>query len=465
VSAVGVFGEQLDGLGIWWPRGDGDAVRMVATAWEEMATFLDELLVVLDATSAMIATHYQGEAAGRYSALWAKWSGDHGYLAVTAADCRRLAASLNDFSTDIDTADRTLAMLVNEAFTAIASALTPEIAQAWLDWLHQGASSVSNDLGDRADVRATPLRDITTWTPSSATAPDRTAPDRSTIDPARISWPDPGRPGDLSAIATTPVDFGAGQGRLPWTMNPTQPLPAYPGGPDEYVGRPVPPDGVEPGAQPDVDPCLANPTVPTDTEPVAPLPPTMPPPIACVPPPGVPLPGVSPTDLTALPTVDEELVDATLEEPTDDSLLDEVVPELVADDLDPTELDEVVDPLAGAMGGAGGGFGGGGGFDLGSLGGGGSISVPPLPDMPTFEPTGLSALTPIEVQPPSLDGSDTMAMAAGAAGVTGLAAKAASGTSGKAPFFPMMPMAGGGATGDERPEPRRRSRYRLPRSS
>jgi uncharacterized protein YukE len=210
-AASASFAEQLDALGIWWPHGDGDALRGAAQAWSDMADVLDEIGHVLDAVVAAAADGHAGEAATRFAEHWRRWSGPTGHLQVTSADCRRLAASLRDFGTDVDVADRAVALLAEQALEEIVRALLPETAELWTTWLHDSTAVLRDDLGARATVQADTL--ATLGTAPAIEAPH--APSPADVDPSRITWVDPGHPLDLSSVGTTVVDFGAGQGVLP----------------------------------------------------------------------------------------------------------------------------------------------------------------------------------------------------------------------------------------------------------
>lgn len=245
------FAEQLDELGVWWPRGDGDALRATAQAWLDIAAVLDDATAVLDAVVATVADGHTGDAAARLATHWQPWSGTGGHLAVTAADCRRLAASLTDFGTDVDVADRAVALLAEQALAEILAAVSPDACEQWVAWLHDSADGVRTGLDARTERTADSLTDVgTTTTVADTTRP----PTVADVDPDKITWVDPGTPIDLSSLGTTPVDFGAGQGVLPIddTTTPTpDPTPA----PDPAPSLPTDPNA-DPVTVPGVDPSL-----------------------------------------------------------------------------------------------------------------------------------------------------------------------------------------------------------------
>lgn len=217
MSATSAFGEQLDALGVWWPRGDGDALREHAAAWRELADFLEDVSVVLDGSARLVVENHRGEAAQRFADHWTRWQGADGYLGRTAADCRRIAAAADDFGGDIDTADRTLVRLVEEALARLDRPTT--------EWLRECATIVGEDLAGRAAVRCDGLAGIGDL---AVAEPDETAPrvDRAAIDPSQITWSDLGSPEDYQSLATTAVDFGAGEGVLPPELTGVAPDPS-----------------------------------------------------------------------------------------------------------------------------------------------------------------------------------------------------------------------------------------------
>ena len=412
MSATKTFGEQLDALGIWWPRGDGDALREAAATWTAMAELLADITAVLDAAARSVVEHHHGDAANRFGELWQHWSSDSGYLATTVADCRRLAAALNGFGTDVDVADRTLAHLVEQALEAMASAIAPGAIDVWMTWLHDVTSGVSQDLSLRAAHHADPLENIQpTRQPRLPTDPGDVA-----IDPTRITWPDPGTPSDLTNLTTTVVDFGAGQGTLPPALTP-----------------PVN----------DPHPIVTGPATPVTNGPVDTAPPT----IAQLPGAGAPAtnivvngngttinvnvgagtgvtPGVSvPAPIPALPP-----------SPT----VPDVVPPTTSA---PSPYSAVGNDWTSGLNGIG-----------------TSDSSIPMPvEVPAISSPAPAvvaarpASVPISVDPPAVT---TAAAAVAAVAATGAAAKVASGSA--KPFLPFMPMGGGGASGDEGVEPKRR---------
>lgn len=208
MTATRSFGELLDSLGIWWPEGDGDAMRDAASGWTEMADLLEDATTVLEAAARSVVENYKGEAATLFANLWASWAGTDGYLPTTVADCRRIAAALSDFGTDIDTADRCLLQLVEQALTHPEPVADP--AGPTAVWLRSGSEEVRRYFEGCAAARSSQLPDPSRDGPRS---PDEI--NTSAIDPAKVTWPEFGDPRDLGFLATTAVDFGAGQGTLP----------------------------------------------------------------------------------------------------------------------------------------------------------------------------------------------------------------------------------------------------------
>jgi hypothetical protein len=402
MSASRVFGEELDALGVWWPQGDGDALRESADAWQATADLLDDIARVLDAAAALVTENYRGEAASRFAALWARWSGEQGYLATTITDCRRLAVALADFATDVDVADRALVRLIEDALTVTALPTLIVLDEVWRTWLVDGAAVLGTDLGTRADHATGPLSVIVEC---ATLAPQ----ERVAIDPACITWPSMGTPADLSSLGTTPVDLGAGEGGL------------------------------------------AAPGAPVPELPVAPArPPTLPPPLSqhVLPPSGT---GRSGEGVYVVVEGDGNTVSVTIEQPNTMAPSLETLPG--GDPL--PEPPPIVEPLDTAPLGE----------QRAWNAGGVSVDPPPLesvatplrlPDIPaSTEPRELDMPIPVRVDPP---GSGALAVGAAA----GAAAAAASGAS-RMPFMPFMPMAGGMTSGgDEGNEPRRRASRRRP---
>jgi hypothetical protein len=411
MSFTASFGEQLDALGIWWPRGDGDALRESARAWTELADLIGDIAAVLDAAATSVVENYRGPAAERFWALWQCWTTDTGYLAATVLDCQRLAAALTDFGTDIDVADRTLLHLVEEALTAG----TPE----YLDWLRVGAASIGNVLARQVHVRCDDIARIDGI--DDVRQPD--IPD--SIDPGAITWPDPGTPDDLSFLITTPIDLGAGPGLPPPGGQPPEIQPPWQ--PPPVCGPPVeppppaePPVAEPPATPPPCDPAPIDPDAPIGTVPVEPGDwSTVEPPVA-----------------RSVPEFDDVSGAGMLREPGD--------------------AGEPAPPVGSVAG--GGSIPGGAGFGaalggLGALGGaalGGSKPTPlglgPLPS--TDAPKASPPRVPIDITPPT---GPTSRVAPPSA------ATAKGGGSGRMPFFPFMPMGAGGSTGDDGEEPKRRS--------
>lgn len=333
MSYTAAFGPELDALGIWWPRGDGSALRSAATGWGQMADYLDDLTAALDGAARRALDEYTGQAAAAFENHWATWSTDPGHLPQVAADCRRLMAALNDFSYDIDAADRTIAQLIELALTAVVTnPIRPgwtgllDLGPEWHRWLHEQTTSICSALERRAercghalhgtglahlhqpdhvgldDLPPPNAEDVVwTWGPW----PLRPPIDLGLIDPEAIEWVDPGTPVDRRHLGTAPVDFGAGQA----PPLPTDPPP--PPGPPLAGPPPCPPaqrEGVEPVPQepepepvPPVEP-LPPPTV-EGGEGAAEVGPAPSAPAVVVPPP-VDLPAFDPPPLTTPGTQD-----------------------------------------------------------------------------------------------------------------------------------------------------------------
>jgi hypothetical protein len=419
MSSSAVFGDELDALGIWWPRGDGDALREAAATWTSMADLLDDVAMVLDAASKSAIENYRGDAANRFGELWTHWSGATGYLGITVADCRRLAAALTDFGTDVDVADRALVQLIEEALAANGLGSTSGMVDMWLNWLRDSAGVVGTDLALRADRSTDLLASVEPVQQPNAPTVNNPAPiDPAVIQPDKITWPDPGTPGDLSSLATTDVDFGAGQGRLPVVITPgttapgTTPLPSTP-----LPAAPAPLSGFGQSAPVTVVINGNGNTV-----------------------------NVGATMPSAFNTIPDPVPAMTL-------ALDPLPP--LSDP--PPSLDPV--PATDFLGGGGGsGFSGGGAlpsFDLPPIDS--TLSaLPTLPALPEIAPLVSAAPVPITIRPPGLAGASI-----GAAAAAGIGAVAAKARGSKTPFFPMMPMGGGaGSGGDDGQEPKRRVRRR-----
>jgi len=239
------FADQLDALGIWWPRGDGDAMREAARAWTSIADVLDEATEALDAAVLAAAEDYRGQAATELTELWAEWSGADGHLLATAGDCRRLAVSLTDFGGDIDLAHSTLVRLIEDVLGGSGVVTSDDE----LEQIRDGADRIGHDLTRRADARGSGLGSVRTQQP-------RTPADRTAIDPERVAWTDPGDPGDLTFLVTGSVDLGAGEGTVATLL---------PGLIDnaDLTGDTADPDGVERGYSPFGPTVCCHP--PTDT--------------------------------------------------------------------------------------------------------------------------------------------------------------------------------------------------------
>lgn len=218
MSRSAAFQEHLEGLGIWFPAGDGDALRTAASGWTETAEFLEDIGAVLTQAAANITDNYRGEAAERFFELWQSWDGDEGYMATTAQACRRLGASLHDFGGDVDRADETLLGLIEEAIElrqeAALTRADPRLAD---DWLRDAAGQLADGLGGQVEARTGALGEV-------AALPAELAP----IDPGQVDWVSPGDMTDLTMLATDTVDFGAGPGTHAAGANVDVPLPDAP---------------------------------------------------------------------------------------------------------------------------------------------------------------------------------------------------------------------------------------------
>ncbi len=413
MSASAVFASELEQLGVWWPEGDGDALRVSADAWLATADLLDDIGRVLDTAAAMVTENYHGEASGRFAALWSRWSGERGYVAVTAADCRRIATALTDFAGDIDTADRALLHLIDEALDSTLAPTLASLDELWQAWLTDGADAIGAGLGRRADAAADQLAQAGAGTP--ILSPD----ERAAIDPARVTWPDLGAPVDLGHLATTPVDLGAGQGELPTVTVAPVPVP-------DDVGDPSLPPVTTPGtgAAGGVTVIINGDGNTVTIE--APATPAIPP-FEYEPPPDAFDPFATddgPTDPFAT-----ELAEPL---PIDDPAFD------FQDGLDPISSPSPFDTFE-------------------------TFDTPVAPTVASA-PARLGEIDTIDTQSPiaiRVDPPGPGALAAGTAGAAAAAAGAAA-KSGRAPFFPFMPMGGGMTGGDESPEPRRRSVRKRP---
>ncbi len=301
MSSSSAFVDILEQLEMWWPNGDGNALRCAGTTWIETAEFIEEITSVLDSVALRLSENYRGGAADRFSETWAQWTSEIGYLRTTVADCRRLAAALNDFGTDVDVADRTLVQLIEQAIAG--ARLSPSIVHPtvvnptvlppeWSSWLQAVGHQLFTRIATRTTAATGDLEDgIVTCTLDAA---PRDRPELATMFTTNVSWPHPGTPADFSALATGEVNFGAGQGTLPptplfesWvvthpnreatTVAPPRP-PALP----ESSAQPIPPtpptpptSGEQPTGQPTVSSGTTNDVVTTNAvvpNPIAPNP-------------------------------------------------------------------------------------------------------------------------------------------------------------------------------------------------
>lgn len=243
MSRTAAFGEHLDSLGIWWPRGDGDALRLSSTSWSQMASVLEEIGEVLDGVADSIVENYRGTAAEKFHKEWQRYTGPGGYVSTTAGHCRQLAASLDDFGGDIDRADDTLINLIEQALQLQSEAAAVNADPTAIDeWLRECAAAVAAALSGNADQRANALATIERLQGADMPA------DMAAIDPGSVDWVDPGDPDSLANLAYTPVDFGAGQGEikldfeLPDPDGETPPAGEEPGGDTDLPPLPDPDD-------------------------------------------------------------------------------------------------------------------------------------------------------------------------------------------------------------------------------
>ncbi len=485
MSATAAFAEQLDALGIWWPRGDGDALRSAAQAWRAMADYLEDTTATLDHAATRVRDDHEGASAEAFAALWREWSIEPGHLARTVADCRRLVVALIDFASDIDAADRTIVQLIELALDSLTASGSGgstllDLDEAWRRWLDDAIRSVGMGLAAGADRTAAAARsvddsmaprtphgvergttvgdpagtivfpgvdpvDIDPLTMAAGGGPvvvagtagptgDEADPivDLDLVDPDEIDWVDPGTPDDLSHLAVGVVDFGAGQGDVPDVGAPS-PAP-------DPGSTPTP---IDPTSWP-IDPVTGVPIVPPgwptmnadgDDDPVT-----------------INVNG----DGAVVNVGDDNTVTVTAPTTTGPSGVPSIVPPPAA--LEPPTdppADSIVDPAALAPppipvgGGSGGGFGVGGVGAGGGFSGGGTIDLAPI-DGPTTDYEAFELTDPT-------DGSFVEALDAPPATVLPpTEAATASGGRNRMPFFPMMPMGMGGAGGDDGNEPRRK---------
>lgn len=203
-------------------------MRLAATAWADMAGFLEDIGGVLASVGESITENYRGAAAERFHETWQRYVSATGYIATTVADCRRLAASLEDFGGDIERADETLLALIEESLElrqqAAAALVDPAVYD---DWLRECSTVLAGDLTGRAQARCDGLGRIERM-PDAAESVDVSA-----IDPDAIAWADAGDPMDLTYLATETVDFGAGPGKLAGVEIPIEEPSAPEGAPVE----------------------------------------------------------------------------------------------------------------------------------------------------------------------------------------------------------------------------------------
>ncbi len=502
MSASSAFVDLLEQLNMWWPEGDGNALRAAADGWSETAELIDEITTVLNAVAHRLTDNYRGEAADRFGETWSRWSNDTGHLRATAQDCRRLAAALNDFASDVDVADRTLVQFIEQALAAAAVKPNPlnpmMLPQEWLTWLQTAGAQL---LAHLATQTCTHTNALNTGVGNCAlpTAPgDR--PDIANILRTNITWPDPGKPADLSGLIVGEINFGAGQGFDPTNLSINDALRLAPWwsrlpgtGTPTVVGGPPPSSGPSGGSVPAASPGLPGPTVTATTDPgttpaasspgnqtpsvipTAPLVTLLSPPVAesqfVVPPtatestpqvgspqlpqPRSPLPGIA---VATGPNGERQLVSTQTaggpgaaatgqNAPLTDEAFDKLVDEMLGSDKETNTAATKVDPANTAaasrfMPGVG----------AGKVG---AMSVRPLslssvPDAVPKVPGDTDSVTfgtPTAVAIP----------AAGAAAAVATKAGKRAGSN-----FPMMPLGGGAMSGgDDSNEPKRRNRKRI----
>jgi uncharacterized protein YukE len=504
MSASSTFADLLEQLDMWWPEGDGEALRSAANGWSETADLIDEITDVLNAVAERLTDNYRGEAADRFAETWARWNAESGYLGITAADCRRLATALMDFANDVDVADRTLVQLIEQALTAAARTPNPinpmMLPQDWMTWLQASGDQLFGLLSTQTSMHTTEI-DTNVGNCSLPPAPgDR--PDLSSIIKTNITWPDPGKPTDLSELANGEINFGGGQGCVPSipvyvlriggpptvvpTPGPTSPqlvpvVPAIPGPPSPPVLVAVPPVAIPNTASTPTGPAnaltnssqaSAYPATPltgtqSDATTASPLdsPPTIagsgtqpvstqtlgaPTVLAQI----LPLSTSSTQATTALSSSSAQSGDE-LTKPINDEAFDKLVDDLLGIGPAGKKLAKLGAPLAkpfsppvpGKKS----------GIELGS-----GTGIPP-----SLRAMNLSASSDA-VPKVTNSASDFVSFnpaaaapaAAGVAGVAAVAAVAASKKAGRG-NFPMMPMGGGAMSGgDDSNEPKRRSRKR-----
>jgi uncharacterized protein YukE len=281
MSASSAFVDLLEQLDMWWPEGDGNALRAAADGWSETAELIDEITTVLDAVAHRLTDNYRGEAANRFGETWNRWTNETGHLRVTAEDCRKLAAALTDFASDVDIADRTLVQFIEQALAAAATKPNPlnpmMLPQEWLAWLQTSGAQLLAHLSTQTCAH-TNVMDNEVGNCSLPPAPgDR--PDIANIIGTNITWPDPGQPRDLSGLVSAEIDFGAGQGFDPssWSINDVLRLLPWwsrlprSGPPTVVGGASVPPGLPVPPAPPGIS-GLPGSTVPGTTPGTAPVP-------------------------------------------------------------------------------------------------------------------------------------------------------------------------------------------------
>ncbi len=230
MSSSSAFIDLLEQLDMWWPEGNGNSLRIAADSWNQTADVIDEITAVLHSVAERLTDNYRGEAADRFTQTWSAWTGDTGYLGVTAADCRRLGAALQDFATDVDVADRTLVQFIEQALSESAIRPNPAnpamLPQDWLNWLQTAGAQLCSHLTTQTSAHTTDLG-VNVGTCALPPAPGDVT-DLSSLISTNVSWPNPGTPADLTSLANGEVNFGAGQGSFRYLPPSITPLPLPP---------------------------------------------------------------------------------------------------------------------------------------------------------------------------------------------------------------------------------------------
>ena len=223
MSVTSGLSDWLGAQGIWCPEGDGDTLRTAAGAWTTMGTTLTDIGGTLAAAATTLGATTTGGGTSAFGTYWSTWSGDTGYLAVAAGYCTALAAALTGFATDVDIASSAVLEGVEWAITqsnltggvpftpgVIPDAVPAGVTQEAIDELKTAIEQFAVMLGaaaqaqaaspgvtaiDPAAPAATPVAAVTSTLSVSGTTPLAVAP-------------------DLGSLASTALDFGAGQGTV-----------------------------------------------------------------------------------------------------------------------------------------------------------------------------------------------------------------------------------------------------------